>query len=221
MSKSHNKLDNDLKKQSLKGLLSLAGVADNDGTTTQIAVKPYRHTLAIFMPKNRGITTPRLPQGIDTQRHILDMLTFQHIPNYGGLIRPNTIAFMVNKSSRLFAVVETRHPLIVGGNNTTKQIGGNVPAPTYTPHPYEIQHGKIKDGVFWLPFFELCKNGKSIEPMGGCECYPYAKAFHILMHLQAVSDDTFSLSPVMWQPRTDVDISELLDNPFNQMAVQP
>lgn len=41
------------------------------------------------------------------------------------------------------------------------------------------------------------------------------------MHLQAVSDDTFSLSPVMWQPRTDVDISELLDNPFNQMAVQP
>lgn len=125
MSKSHNKLDNDLKKQSLKGLLSLAGVADNDGTTTQIAVKPYRHTLAIFMPKNRGITTPRLPQGIDTQRHILDMLTFQHIPNYGGLIRPNTIAFMVNKSSRLFAVVETRHPLIVGGNNTTKQIGGH------------------------------------------------------------------------------------------------
>ena len=101
------------------------------------------------------------------------------------------------------------------------QATGNTPAPTYTPHPYEIHHGKIKDGVFWLPFFELCKNGKSIDPMGGCECYPYAKAFHILMHLQAVADDTFTLSPVMWQPRTDVDISELLDNPFNQMAVQP
>ena len=124
MSKSHNKLDNDLKKQSLKGLLSLAGVADNDGTTTQIAVKPYRHTLAIFMPKNRGITTPRLPQGINTQRHILDMLTFQHIPSYGGLIRPNTIAFMVNKSNRLLAVVKTRHPFFMGGEILTKLKGG-------------------------------------------------------------------------------------------------
>lgn len=124
MSKSHKKLDNDLKKQSLKGLLSLAGVADNDGTTKLKAVKPYRHTLAIFMPKNRGITTPRLPQGINTQRHILDMLTFQHIPSYGGLIRPNTIAFMVNKSNRLLAVVKTRHPFFMGGEILTKLKGG-------------------------------------------------------------------------------------------------
>lgn len=123
MSKSHNKLDNDLKKQSLKGLLSLAGVADNDGTTIQTAVKPYRHTLAIFMPKNRGITTPRLPQGINTQRHILDMLTFQHIFSYVGLRKPNKRPLVGNKLRRLFAVV-TPDAIYHGVEILTKQTGG-------------------------------------------------------------------------------------------------
>ena len=126
MSKSHNKLDNDLKKQSLKGLLSLAGVADNERLSKRKSGKPYRHTLAIFMPKNRGITTPRLPQGINTQRHILDTIPAQGgITSYGGLIRPNTIAFMVNKSSRLVTVVETRPPFLSVGIQTTKRKGGH------------------------------------------------------------------------------------------------
>lgn len=114
MSKSHNKLDNDLKKQSLKGLLSLAGVADNERLSKRKSGKPYRHTLAIFMPKNRGITTPRLPQGIDTLRHILDVLTFQHIPSYDGMTLLNKKAErQIGRAVAFTTESKSRHPLPV------------------------------------------------------------------------------------------------------------
>ena len=83
-------------------------------TTKLLAVKPSRHSLAIFVPKIYGATNPIIATG--AKRHIYSLLPIQNGSNasYGGLIRPNTIAFMVNKSSRLVTVVETRPPHPVG-----------------------------------------------------------------------------------------------------------
>ena len=105
-------------------LQSVAGVIDNNRTTKLQAVKPNRHSLAIFIPKIHGATNPMSATGIK-QRHIYSLLPIQSGSNasYGGLIRPNTIAFMVNKSRRLVAFVETRHPFLMGGK-TTKLQGG-------------------------------------------------------------------------------------------------
>ena len=105
-------------------LQSVAGVIDNNRTTKLQAVKPNRHSLAIFIPKIHGATNPMSTTGIK-QRHIYSLLPIQSGSNasYGGLIRPNTIAFMVNKSSRLVTVVETRPPYTGLGNNTAKLQG--------------------------------------------------------------------------------------------------
>ena len=100
-------------------LLLLAGVTDNNATTKYQAVKPSRNPLAIFVPKINPTTNRNIATG--AKRHIFNA---HSVTSYGGLIRPNTIAFMVNKSSRLDTVVETRHPLILGGIQTTKYQGG-------------------------------------------------------------------------------------------------
>ena len=104
-------------------LQSVAGVIDNNRTTKLQAVKPNRHSLAIFIPKIYWATNPLITTGIK-QRHIFKhSFSFGNVASYGGLIRPNTIAFMVNKSRRLVAFVETRHPFLMGGK-TTKLQGG-------------------------------------------------------------------------------------------------
>ena len=109
---------------SLKNSLPLvAGMMDNNPTTKLQAVKPNRHSLAIFIPKIYWATNPLITTGIK-QRHIFKhSFSFGNVASYGGLIRPNTIAFMVNKSSRLVTVVETRPPYTGLGNNTTKLQG--------------------------------------------------------------------------------------------------
>ena len=109
---------------SLKNSLPLvAGMMDNNVTTKLQAVKPNRHSLAIFIPKIYWATNPLITTGIK-QRHIFKhSFSFGNVASYGGLIRPNTIAFMVNKSRRLVAFVETRHPFLMGGK-TTKLQGG-------------------------------------------------------------------------------------------------
>ena len=100
------------------------GVIDNSATTKYSAAKPSRHSLAIFVPKIYGATNPIIATG--AKRHIYSLLPIQNGSNasYGGLIRPNTIAFMVNKSSRLVTVVETRPPFLSVGIQTTNLLGG-------------------------------------------------------------------------------------------------
>lgn len=86
-------------------LVKYAQNGDNTATTKRKAVKPNRHTLAIFMP----ICHKQSTKGVNT--HILSLLNAYHgITAYGGLIEPNTIPLAGNKFSRLFAVVETRPP---------------------------------------------------------------------------------------------------------------
>ena len=107
---------------SLKNSLPLvAGMMDNNVTTKLQAVKPNRHSLAIFIPKIYWATNPLITTGIK-QRHIFKhSFSFGNVASYGGLIRPNTIAFMVNKSRRLVAFVETRRPFLMGGKTTKLQ----------------------------------------------------------------------------------------------------
>ena len=106
---------------------------DNSGyhspTTKLLAVKPNRHSLAIFMPKTCLTTNQQATTGMNKNtsvfiqaRHISSAVTGANI--YDGLIEPNTKAFMVNKLNRLVTVVKTRHPIFMGDNKLTKLLGG-------------------------------------------------------------------------------------------------
>jgi len=107
---------------------------DNSGyhspTTKLIAVKPSRHSLAIFVPKTCLTTNQQATTGMNKNtsvfiqaRHISSAVTGANI--YDGLIEPNTKAFTVNKLNRLLAVVKTRHPIFMGDNKLTNLIGGH------------------------------------------------------------------------------------------------
>jgi hypothetical protein len=104
---------------------------DNSGyyspTTKLLAVKPSRHTLAIFVPKICLTTNQRFNNGMNKN---MSALQASHIYNtaksvniYDGLIEPNKTAFTVNKLNRLVTVVKTRHPLFMGGKTLTKLLG--------------------------------------------------------------------------------------------------
>ena len=109
---------------SLKNSLPLvAGMMDNNATTKRKAVKPSRNLLAIFVPKLHRATNFMIATG--AKRHIYSLLHYGVIASYGGLIRPNKRPFTGNKSSRLFAVVETRPPFLSVGIQTTKRKGGH------------------------------------------------------------------------------------------------
>ena len=106
---------------------------DNSGyhnhTTKLIAVKPSRHSLAIFVPKTCLTTNQQATTGMNKNtsvfiqaRHISSAVTGANI--YDGLIEPNTTAFTVNKLNRLVTVVKTRHPIFMGDNKLTNLIGG-------------------------------------------------------------------------------------------------
>jgi len=112
----------------------LIATDDNSGyhspTTKLIAVKPSRHSLAIFVPKTCLTTNQQATTGMNKNtsvfiqaRHISSAVTGANI--YDGLIEPNTKAFTVNKLNRLLAVVKTRHPIFMGDNKLTNLIGGH------------------------------------------------------------------------------------------------
>ena len=107
---------------------------DNSGyhspTTKLLAVKPNRHSLAIFVPKTCLTTNQQATTGMNKNtsvfiqaRHISSAITGANI--YDGLIEPNTKAFTVNKLNRLVTVVKTRHPIFMGDNKLTNLIGGH------------------------------------------------------------------------------------------------
>ena len=119
---SYASLTNYPAKQVKNNLPLVVSIRQNTATTLQ-AVKPNRHTLAIFVPKIHKATN--LVKSTGAKRHIYSLSkTIESVTSYGGLIRPNTIAFLVNKSSRLFAVVETRPPFLSVGIQTTERKGG-------------------------------------------------------------------------------------------------
>lgn len=85
-------------------LVKYAQNGDNTATTKRKAVKPNRHTLAIFMP----ICHKQSTKGVNT--HILSLLNAYHgITAYDGLrdVIQHPLGEYVR---RLVAVVETRPP---------------------------------------------------------------------------------------------------------------
>lgn len=96
-------------------------------TTKLLAVKPSRHSLAIFVPKIYLTTNQQINKGMNKNTSALRASHIYNIGNsvvrYGGLIKPNKIPFVGNKLSRLVTVVETRPPLFVGEIKLTKLLG--------------------------------------------------------------------------------------------------
>ncbi len=83
-------------------------------TTKYTAVKPSRHSLAIFMPIVRDYYSCTTT-GINTQSHT----------SYDGLREPNTIPFFYgNKFRCLCTVVDTHRPIFSGDKLLTKYTGG-------------------------------------------------------------------------------------------------
>lgn len=84
----------------------------------------------------------------------------------------------------------------------------NTPAekPTYKPDVWEIKHGKISNGIFHRPFFVVCRNGEYIDLDNSISSYRYVTAFHIMLHLQAISNDNFTIEPISWQPMTGYNV---------------
>lgn len=96
-------------------------------TTKLLAVKPNRHSLAIFVPKICLTTNQKINKSMNKNTSALQASHVYSIGHsaihYGGLIKPNKIPFMGNKLSRLVTVVETRPPLFVGEIKLTKLLG--------------------------------------------------------------------------------------------------
>ncbi|STY87511.1 Uncharacterised protein [Moraxella ovis] len=86
-------------------------LGNNTATTKLSAVKPNRHTLAIFTPNTQATPANTAPKGC--------------VSNFVGLIVQNTIALVVNMHSRLITVVETQRP-IFGAYSLTKLSGANM-----------------------------------------------------------------------------------------------
>lgn len=104
-------------------------------------------------------------------------------------------------------------------NNTT------ATKPTYTLSYWDNTYGKFINGIYHAPLFAILRNGEPLLVMGSTLAYQYSEASHILMHLQAVSNDTFTLEVVSYKPMTDYNvildsdtqkrIIDLLDDPFH------
>lgn len=97
-------------------------------TTKLIAVKPSRHTLAIFMPRICLTTNQQINKGMNRitsvfiqTRHKYSTVESANI--YDGLIEPNKIPLVGNKLNRLLAVVKTCHPFFMGDKKLTNLIG--------------------------------------------------------------------------------------------------
>ena len=96
-------------------------------TTKLLAVKPNRHSLAIFVPKICLTNYQRFTNGINKNKSALQARhkysTVESANIYDGLIEPNTIALVVNKLNRLVTVVKTRRPFFMGDYKLTKLLG--------------------------------------------------------------------------------------------------
>ena len=116
---SYASLTNYPAKQVKNNLPLVAGIGQNTATTIK-AVKPNRHSLAIFVPVIHGATNPM----ITTSTNARHSLYAPSIASYDGLIGVNTTPFTGNSPSRLLSVVESRHPLpLVNVTNLTKIKG--------------------------------------------------------------------------------------------------
>ena len=124
---SYASLTNYPAKQVKNNLPLVVSIGQNTATTKYIAVKPNRHSLAIFVPKICLTNYQRFTNGINKNTSALQARhkysTVESANIYDGLIEPNTIALVVNKLNRLVTVVKTRRPFFMGDYKLTKLLG--------------------------------------------------------------------------------------------------
>lgn len=102
-------------------LPSMAAMNNNSTTTNHTTAKPSRHSLAIFVPRINPTTNRTIAAG--AKRHIFSLSHNEEVISYDGLMGVNTRP-KGNSPSRLYAVVQSRHPLpLVNVTNLTKHTG--------------------------------------------------------------------------------------------------
>lgn len=110
-----------------QGFTSHANKGYYSPTTKLLAVKPNRHSLAIFVPKICLTNYQRFTNGINKNTSALQsrhkFSTVKSANIYDGLIEPNTRPFWGNKLNRLVTVVKTRRPFFMGDYKLTKLLG--------------------------------------------------------------------------------------------------
>lgn len=98
----------------MKKILAKASECSDNGFTTELkAVKPNRHSMAIFMSNTLKKV---LSAGINTVL-FLNRLKGR-IKRNNGLIGVNTRPILGNSPSRLLAVVESRYQFYIGNKQT-------------------------------------------------------------------------------------------------------
>lgn len=102
-------------------LPSMAAMNNNSTTTNHTTAKPSRHSLAIFVPRINPTTNRTIAAG--AKRHIFSLSHNEEVISYDGLMGVNKRP-KGNSPSRLYAVVQSRHPLpLVNVTNLTKHTG--------------------------------------------------------------------------------------------------
>ena len=119
---------------------------------------------------------------------------------------PNQITMPAGNTQTNIAKLPTTSQAINDLQKVTTNTPTQAEKPLYVPSYWERKDGYFKDGIFYQPFYAVYCNGEVIEPLGSVNAYLYDKAFHILIHLQAISKDNFELKPVSWKPLNDFDV---------------
>ena len=101
---------------------------------------------------------------------------------------------------------QRKNALAHSATDTTAHTPAQDEKPLYIPSYWERKDRHFKDGIFYQPFYAVYRNGEMIQPLGSVNAYLYDKAFHMLIHLQAISKDNFELKPVSWKPLNDFDV---------------
>ena len=120
----------------------------------------------------------------------------------GGIIMPNQITMPTGNTP----TSQRKNTFAHSATDTTAHTPAQDEKPLYIPSYWERKDRHFKDGIFYQPFYAVYRNGEMIQPLGSVNAYLYDKAFHMLIHLQAISKDNFELKPVSWKPLNDFDV---------------
>ncbi|WP_063514386.1 hypothetical protein [Moraxella ovis] len=140
-------------------------LGNNTATTKRKAVKPNRHSLAIFMPK-AGVNAS------SQDKHAPSWAIRALSSVFGGLIGVNTKP-KGNSPSRLFAVVETCHP-IYGVVSLTKRKGNPTVNNTVIHHSLTVladeyhRHSELHTQNSLAKSHELGNNTATTKLLHGC-----------------------------------------------------
>lgn len=131
MRKTHKKSIFDRNKQSLKGLLNVAGVTDNKDLSKRKSGMPCRYPLAFFVLKNRVASqvtdhnsTTHLPPFLGVNRHILGQPQFEEVKFCGWVTLLNNPFWRIGRAVAFTTESEPSHPMIFHSVVLTQNVKG-------------------------------------------------------------------------------------------------